>query len=211
MTKCTSWSLNFTSTFSILSPRMEISQAVDSFQPVTSCLSCSISISPSCFKFSAMPLVLKRLLKNHSLLSQLFWDTWDAQDALCSCYRSQHPASSKSREKALYWMFLPFFVSVETFFYLWLLEVLIHFQFFFWTYLHSIIFLEQMVDSHRKKLHLSGIGHESYQDGLSSEFLENPSTSLMQLWSDGTKVVLFWGGCSCDALHGKLCKVPPSL
>lgn len=103
-------------------------------------------------------------------------------------------------------MFLPFFVSFETFFCLQLLEILTYFQFFFKKYL--IIFLGQMVDSHSEKTHLSGISHETYQDRLSSEFLENPSPSLMQLWSDGTEVVLFWGGCSCD---GKLCKVPPSL
>ena len=143
VTKCTPFlSLYITSSFPIVSPRMEISRTVYSFQSVTSYLSCSISTSPSCFKFSVIPLVLKKLLKNHSLLSQIFWDTWDAQDALCSCYRSQHPASSKSREKALYWMFLPFFVSFETFFYLQLLEVLTHFQFLLWIYVHSIIFLE---------------------------------------------------------------------
>lgn len=163
MIKCTtSWSLNCPSSFSIVSPRTEISQPAYSFQAATSYLSCSISTSLSSFKFSLIPLVLKKPLTNHCLLSQLFWDTWDAQDTLCSCYRSQHPASSKSREKARYWMFLHFFVSFETFFYLQLLEVLTHMQFLFGIYLHLIIFLEQMVDSHSKKMHLSCIGHEMY-------------------------------------------------
>lgn len=152
MIKCTPFlSLYLTSSFSTVSPRMEMSQTVHRFQPVTSYLSCSISTSPPCFKISVIPLVLKKLLKNHSLLSQLFWDTWDAQDALCSSYRSQHPATSKSREKALCWMLLSFLVSFETFFYLHLLEVLTHFQLLVWIYLHLIIFLEQMVDSHSKK------------------------------------------------------------
>lgn len=131
---------------------MEMSQSVYSFQPGTSYLSCSISASLSCFKFSVILLELRKLLKSHSLLSQLFWDTWDAQDTVCSCYRSQHPAYSKSREKKHFTGFYALFLS--------------HLKHSsipkFWIYLHVIIFLEQMIDSQSKKMDLSSICHEVY-------------------------------------------------
>lgn len=152
------------------------------FQPVTSYSSCLISTSQSCFKSSIMPPGLnynasRSYWKNRSLI---FWDIWDVQDVLCSCYRSQHPTSSKNCEKALYWTFLSFFVSLEMYFNLQLLEAFSHFLFLFWVYLPWKIFLEQMVDCHSKKMHVASLVHETHVLGATmTGFLwvwEHPST-----------------------------------